>query len=206
MVSLAAIPKHIVNQPAISGFPHSTPHTIEECSSAWWLDVNEKQRNHSLPASKPAMKALLKLRSNYKIDMFIEWIDLLLATNEQTLKSKLISMYFPKRLLLSFRLVFAFPKASKTQFDCNNMFFTLKQIKNRIELYIDGECMFCMCSSNFQTLTIHRRIRQMPHAPTSITNKNRWLLLIIDDSSSVSIDIWNRVESKWHWCNSRNQH
>lgn len=44
------------------------------------------------------------------------------------LKSKLISMYFPNLLELSLRLVLAFPKASKTQFDFSNIFFTLTKI------------------------------------------------------------------------------
>jgi len=41
------------------------------------------------------------------------------------LKSKLMSMYLPKRLELSFRFVLALPNASRIQFDCSRMFFTL---------------------------------------------------------------------------------
>lgn len=41
------------------------------------------------------------------------------------LKSKLMSMYLPKRLELSLRLVLALPKASKTQLDFSSTFFTL---------------------------------------------------------------------------------
>lgn len=43
------------------------------------------------------------------------------------LKSKLMSMYFPKRLELSLRFVLALPKASNTQLDFSKMFFTLQQ-------------------------------------------------------------------------------
>lgn len=43
------------------------------------------------------------------------------------LKSKLMSMYFPKRLELSLRFVLALPKASNTQLDFSRMFFTLQQ-------------------------------------------------------------------------------
>lgn len=45
------------------------------------------------------------------------------------LKSKLISMYLPKRLELSLRLVLALPKASRTQLDLSSMFFTLQDSK-----------------------------------------------------------------------------
>lgn len=41
------------------------------------------------------------------------------------LKSKLMSMYLPKRLELSLRLVLALPKASRTQLDFSSTFFTL---------------------------------------------------------------------------------
>lgn len=41
------------------------------------------------------------------------------------LKSKLMSMYLPKRLELSLRLVLALPKASRTQLDLSSTFFTL---------------------------------------------------------------------------------
>uniref|UniRef100_A0A224XXU1 Putative secreted protein n=1 Tax=Panstrongylus lignarius TaxID=156445 RepID=A0A224XXU1_9HEMI len=34
-------------------------------------------------------------------------------------------MYFPNLLELSFLVVFAFPNASKTGFDCNNLSFTV---------------------------------------------------------------------------------
>lgn len=42
------------------------------------------------------------------------------------LKSKLMSMYLPKRLELSLRLVLALPKASRTQLDFSSTFFTLR--------------------------------------------------------------------------------
>ncbi|TNN65346.1 hypothetical protein EYF80_024501 [Liparis tanakae] len=38
-----------------------------------------------------------------------------------------MSMYLPKRLELSLRLVLAFPKASRTQLDLSSMFFTLRE-------------------------------------------------------------------------------
>lgn len=41
------------------------------------------------------------------------------------LKLKLMSIYLPKRLELSFRFVLAFPKASSTQLDLSSTFFTL---------------------------------------------------------------------------------
>ena len=48
------------------------------------------------------------------------------------LKSKLMSIYLPKRLELSLRVVLAFPKASRMQLDCRRMFFTL-EISNKIK-------------------------------------------------------------------------
>ena len=41
------------------------------------------------------------------------------------LKSKIISIYFPKRLELSLRFVLAFPKHSKIVFDWTRIFLTL---------------------------------------------------------------------------------
>lgn len=49
------------------------------------------------------------------------------------LKSKLMSMYFPKRLELSLRLVLALPKASKTQLDLSRMFLTLRRDEGQEE-------------------------------------------------------------------------
>lgn len=43
------------------------------------------------------------------------------------MKSKLMSMYLPKRLELWLRLVRAFPKASSTQVDLSNTSLTLQE-------------------------------------------------------------------------------
>lgn len=54
------------------------------------------------------------------------------------LKSKLMSMYLPKRLELSLRLVLALPKASRTQLDFSSTFFTLHSTAQHGVPWLEG--------------------------------------------------------------------